>query len=317
MYNMPLVSIIMPSYNQYIYLEEGIISVLKQDYPNVELIIIDGGSDDGSLDILNEYSKYISYWISEPDKGPEDAVNKGLAISKGELIGILPCDDLLVHDAVSRKVSLFIAEPDIEFIYGDVEQIDEHGNRLFMRNGNDLPYIEWIRRCTMPIALQSVLMKRSVLSQIGEFKEKDSVVSDWRFLLYVVINCKIKYLEGIAGKFRTHPSCHSTVLKNSWSYKVPQMYEEFFARNDLPQEIKAIQNESLANAYIFSAYGLKEFASPQETVGRIAQAVGLYPQIIFSRSFAKLLLLCVMGSTVRRSFRKIREGLKVSDEYHS
>ncbi|MBE3142851.1 MAG: hypothetical protein IMZ61_02880 [Planctomycetes bacterium] len=239
-----------------------------------------------------------------------DAVNKGFARCKGDFIGLNFSDDILSPDGISRKVALFQNQREIDFIYGDCEDIDENGAHLFVRYGNNSPYREWVRTCQMPITLQSSLWRRSVIDRVGGFKTSMNVAADWEFFLRVGVMCQIKYLPGVTGKFRAHPNSQSQNLQLLWVSLVPKMYEEFFARNDLPQEIKAVQKQSLANAHVYSAYLLMTYSSLNETVKEVIRAIGIYPQIIFSRRFVILLLLCVMGSTLRRSFRRIRTGSK-------
>ena len=117
-----LVSIITPSYNQGEYLEDTILSVLNQDYPEIEYIVIDGGSSDNSVDVILKYAERISYWVSEPDKGQADAINKGFRKSRGNLICWINSDDLLYPDFVSTRVKQFLNNPGTDFIYGDVDQ---------------------------------------------------------------------------------------------------------------------------------------------------------------------------------------------------
>lgn len=123
----PLVSIITPSYNQAQYLEETIRSVLTQDYPRVEYIVIDGGSTDGSLDIIKKYADRISYWVSEKDKGQTDALNKGFAASHGSILAWLNSDDTYKPGAIRAAVEYLSRHPQVGMVYGDLDFIDENG----------------------------------------------------------------------------------------------------------------------------------------------------------------------------------------------
>jgi glycosyltransferase involved in cell wall biosynthesis len=123
----PRVSIVTPSYNQRSFLERTILSVLEQDYPNLEYIIMDGGSTDGSVEIIKEYEKYLSYWQSQPDGGQVDAINKGFSRATGEIFAFLNSDDLLLLDAVSHMVELYKTHPDAVGFVGGGQSITKDG----------------------------------------------------------------------------------------------------------------------------------------------------------------------------------------------
>jgi len=115
----PKISIVTPSYNQAQFLERTILSVLNQNYPNLEYIVIDGGSTDGSVEIIKKYEKYLSYWVSEPDKGQSDALNKGFKIATGEILVYLNSDDIFLPGTLNRISLEFKKEIDIEVLYGN------------------------------------------------------------------------------------------------------------------------------------------------------------------------------------------------------
>ncbi len=149
MSKIPLVSIVTPSFNQAQYLEKTIQSVLNQDYPNLEYIVIDGGSTDGSVEIIKKYENQITHWVSEPDQGQTDAINKGFEVATGEILAWLNSDDLYYPNAIKDAVDYLVDKPLVSMVYGDCDFIDGFGQvfgkfdarqtnykRLMRGNGN-------------------------------------------------------------------------------------------------------------------------------------------------------------------------------------
>jgi glycosyltransferase involved in cell wall biosynthesis len=125
-----LVSIVTPSYNQARYIEATLESVLSQDYPQIEYIVVDGGSSDGSREILERYTSRLAWWVSEPDRGQTDAINKGFARATGEVLAWLNSDDTYNPGAVRAAVEQIQKNPDAAMVYGDASYIDEDGREI-------------------------------------------------------------------------------------------------------------------------------------------------------------------------------------------
>jgi len=123
----PLVSIVTPSYNQAQFIEATIQSVLSQDYPKIEYIIMDGGSKDGSVEIIHRYAGRLAWWVSERDRGQTDAINKGFAHANGEILAWLNSDDIYHPGAISEAVAHLTAHPETGMVYGDAALIDDQG----------------------------------------------------------------------------------------------------------------------------------------------------------------------------------------------
>lgn len=127
---LPKISIVTPSFNQGKYLEKTILSVLEQDYPNLEYIIIDGGSTDNSVEIIKKYEKHLAYWVSEPDRGQSHAINKGFGHATGEILGWLNSDDYYAPGAPQAIAEAFLANPDVGAIVGAGEFLFEDTGKI-------------------------------------------------------------------------------------------------------------------------------------------------------------------------------------------
>ncbi len=123
-----LISIITPSYNQAEFLEASMRSVLEQDYPDIEYILVDGGSTDGSVEIIKKYADRLAWWVSERDRGHADALNKGFAHAHGEIFAWLNSDDTYYPGAVSEAVAALQAHPEAGMVYGDADLTDRQGH---------------------------------------------------------------------------------------------------------------------------------------------------------------------------------------------
>lgn len=180
----PFVSIITPSYNSGKYIEETIKSVLDQNYKSIEYIIIDGGSTDGSLDIIKRYEKDIDYWVSEPDEGISDAFNKGIKASRGDIIGIINAGDRYTGEAVNTAVKILQENPEFDFVYGDLLYADEKGNPQFLMKG-DRSYQKKIQYTMPALNHPTVFMKRFVYESYGLFDISYKLAMDYEFLLRI------------------------------------------------------------------------------------------------------------------------------------
>lgn len=177
---MPLVSIVTVVFNGAAHLEQAIASVLAQGYRNVEYLVIDGGSTDGTLDIIRKFEDRIDYWLSEPDRGIYEAMNKGLQLARGELIGLLNADDFYEPDAVEQVVALYLEGGLSAIYYGD-NLVLHDDLRLKYRRHASLYY--WLG---MSICHQAMFVHRDIYRQLGGYREGFRLAADYDFLLRTV-----------------------------------------------------------------------------------------------------------------------------------
>jgi glycosyltransferase involved in cell wall biosynthesis len=166
----PKFSIITPSFNRVDFLEKTIRSVLLQEYPNLEYIIIDGGSKDGSVDLLNKYAEHITYWVSEPDKNQADALNKGLRRCTGDIIAFINSDDFYLPCALRRVAQLLVENPDSGWISGVIRYEDGEGAYLYSKQIPPLSQdrADWIDR--WPTYQPACFWRGECFHRAGEFR---------------------------------------------------------------------------------------------------------------------------------------------------
>jgi len=175
----PKISIVTPSYNQGRFLEETIRSVLLQDYPNLEYVIIDGGSKDNSVEIIKKYATWLDYWVSERDLGQSHAINKGWVRQSGALFGWLNSDDTLLPGALAGAALLMWGNPTCGLFYGLSRLIGEHGEVLRSRHGGDFCLLEALRSSKNILAQPSTFISRKALDKVGGLDESMEMSMDY------------------------------------------------------------------------------------------------------------------------------------------
>jgi len=194
--NNPLISIITVVYNAVNSLECTIQSVLGQSYPNIEYLIIDGGSTDGSVEIIKKYSNKLTYWVSEKDHGIYDAMNKGLKLAKGELIGIINSDDWYELDAVEQIVKSYKKNCDTEVFHGLLRFVDHNGNFKSIA-GHDISFIN-----TGMIEHPTCFVKSALYQKLGYFDNRYRAAADYDFMNRAVSNkVKFSFINHIIANF--------------------------------------------------------------------------------------------------------------------
>ena len=209
----PKISIVTPSYNQGQFLEETIRSVLLQNYPNLEYIIIDGGSKDESVQILDKYSPWLTYWISEPDRGQSHALNKGFALATGEIFAWINSDDLYMISAF-KKVAGMMRNSRYDFLIGERLNIDSDGNVIDHQMISPLK-VSYFQTCYLgrnPFFQETVFFRRSLWEKAGPFEERYSFVFDIDFFIKCLRFTRAVTLPGVVlACWRHHnlQKCHA------------------------------------------------------------------------------------------------------------
>jgi glycosyltransferase involved in cell wall biosynthesis len=204
----PLVTIVTPSFNQGRFIRATIESVLSQDYPNLEYIIMDGGSTDETSAIVAEYGNRLQ-WISEKDRGQSHAINKGFRMAKGDIVSWLNSDDIILPGAVASAVNAFIRNPQLGAVYGEGYQIDIDG-RIKCRFPATEPFNLWklVYLCDY-VLQQTAYFGRGVFEEIGYIDENLHWGMDWDILIRIGKRFPMEYVPEYLGSLREYPTAKS------------------------------------------------------------------------------------------------------------
>jgi glycosyltransferase involved in cell wall biosynthesis len=209
----PKLTVVTPSYNQAYYLERTILSVLNQQYPNLEYFIMDGGSTDGSLDVIKKYEPYLAGWVSEKDRGQTDAINKGFRRATGDYVAFQNSDDVFAPGAFAAVADAWRKVPDTDVFFGDMYITDEADVIL-----EEMRAPAFCVECHiyegMQVFNQSLFIRRDQLQQVGLLDESLRFVIDYEIVarLGVQPGIRFQHVNGFWGGFRVQPDAKSSTI---------------------------------------------------------------------------------------------------------
>ena len=221
---LPLVTIVTPSFNQARFLEATIESVLTQDYPRIEYLVLDGGSTDGSVDILRKHGPRLAAWSSEPDEGQTDAINRGFAMANGDILAYLNSDDIYFPGAVSAAVGYLRAHPEIGMVHGAAHYIDEGGQAVARFPSARTGHRD-LRRGAPRIAQQAAFFRTSAWKMVGPLDPTFHYAMDYDLWIRISAVTPLAFVPSLWAGFRLHGESKSmTVARQCW----PEMMRVHF-----------------------------------------------------------------------------------------
>jgi glycosyltransferase involved in cell wall biosynthesis len=198
---LPLVSVITPSFNQGEFIEETIQSILDQDYPNIEHIVIDGASTDGTVSMLKRYDRRIS-WLSEPDRGQSDAINKGFRRARGDIMTWLGADDVYERNTVAKIVKHFEEHSDTGMVYGECLYINSMGQTIGKYPSRDFDIAGLLLFGFIP--QPTVFMRKSVLDRVGLVDTDLHFAMDLDLWVRIAMSGRVDFIPAILARYRLH-----------------------------------------------------------------------------------------------------------------
>ncbi len=201
--NLPKVTVVTPSFNQARYLEETILSVLNQNYPNLEYFVIDGGSTDGSLEIIQKYADRLAGWVSEKDRGQTEAINKGFARATGDILAWLNSDDTYQPGAIAEAAAFLQTHPEAGMVYGDAHYIDEKSRVIGNFPAAQTDYHK-LRQGYVHIPQQSSFWRAELWREVGPLDPSFFFAMDYDLWVRLAKIAPLVYLPKMWANFRLH-----------------------------------------------------------------------------------------------------------------
>jgi glycosyltransferase involved in cell wall biosynthesis len=310
--NAPLVSIVMPSFNQVPYLETALRSVLEQDYPRIELIVIDGGSTDGSLALLQRYAPRLASWVSEPDAGQADGINKGLRRATGEIVAWLNSDDVYLPGAIRQAVETLQGNPEAGLVYADGIMVDSDQGVLDRHRYRPLALVDLL---SFEVLLQpTVFMRRTVLDEVGYLNDAYQLILDHELWVRVAARFPLRHVRSFWALERTHAEAKTIARAADFVTEAQRLLS--WARDTAPfsEVLSANRRRTDSGFNVFAARRLIDAGEYRRAFRHVLTALGQHPPTVgrywykFVQAAGSALGLAGVFFWYRRTRRCIQHG---------
>ena len=284
----PLVSIVIPVYNGAKYIKTAIDSILDQDYPNIELIVLDDGSEDNTLEIIKKYTNNF-YWETHSNMGQANTLNKGWQISKGDILSYLSADDFLIPNAVSTSIKYLQSNPNIVLTYCDFDLIDPQSKIIRRVNPPDFNYYDMAVKIVCPPG-PGVFFHRKAFEAAGPWNSDLKQMPDWDYWLRLGLVGNFLHISEPLAAFRVHNESLSFAKGDSSKSDEPVLIiSDYFKKSDIPESIIIAKDEALSNAYLTSAQLHWRAGRFKVGVTYIIKALSLFPRNFLSLKTFRLI----------------------------
>ena len=278
---MTLISIITPSYNQAKYLEQTILSVLNQDHSSIEYIVVDGASTDGSVEVIKRYADKLAHWESVKDHGQADAINKGFARVKGEIVAWLNSDDYYLPGTISAAVKVFEENPDVVLVYGNMLAVDENGQTFNTLTYKQLTLEDLL--CFQIIGQPAVFMRRTALQQTSGLDLTFHFLLDHLLWIQLAKHGKILHVNKTWSAARYHAEAKNVAKAAEFGREAFRILETIAQDKDLAATLHKIDRRAHASAFRVDARYLLDGGMPAQALRAWFRALFIYPPVALKR----------------------------------
>ncbi|MEN9563062.1 MAG: hypothetical protein RIR73_1306 [Chloroflexota bacterium] len=278
---MTLVSIITPSYNQAKYLEHTMLSVLNQDHPHIEYIVVDGASTDGSVEIIKKYAGKLAHWESAKDKGQAEAINKGFARATGEIVAWLNSDDYYLPGTISAAVKVFEENPDVVLVYANMLAVDENGKTFNTLNYKKLTLEDLM--CFQIIGQPSVFIRRSALQKTSGLDLTFHFLLDHLLWIKIAKQGKLLHINQTWSAARYHAEAKNVAKAAEFGLEAFRILETIAQDKDLAATLLKIDRRAHASAFRVDARYLLDGGLPGKALQAWFRALFIYPPVALKR----------------------------------
>ncbi len=278
---MNLVSIVTPSYNQAPFLEQTIQSVLEQDYPHIEYIVVDGGSTDNSVEVIQKYADRLAYWISEKDSGQAEAINKGFARANGEIVAWLNSDDYYLMHTISIVVRCFEQNPDVVMVYGDMFAVDGNDQTINVLRYKQLSLEDLL--CFQIIGQPSVFFRRSALETVGRLDPTFHFMLDHHLWIRLAQLGRILHVPQVWSAARYHPQAKNRARAAEFGREAFRVLDWAKKQPGLAESVSKVKRRALASAHRYDSRYLLDGGQPAAALGAWFRAFFIHPPTALRR----------------------------------
>lgn len=271
------------SYNQGRFIEETIRSVLLQGYPDLEYMIIDGGSTDGSLEVIRKYEPWLAYWVSEPDRGQAHAINKGWKRATGDIIAYINTDDYYVGGAIATAARQFCVDSNAAMVYGTAMIVDESGRELQPWQAQPFDFKRMLLAGSI-VPQPATFFSKVAVASLGYLNEERQMILDYELCVRIGLRFSTACITSTLARMREHPQSKTRLRFETTARELVDFITTFPTYHVPPSDWKRIRNGTLSRVYYESAveYFVRRQAG-SKVLKQLIKSIRFCPRFVLGR----------------------------------